>query len=48
METACANDDKVATLRQIACEGPELADIEVVQPSLDEMYAHFLRREAAE
>ncbi|QCN99893.1 ABC transporter ATP-binding protein (plasmid) [Azospirillum argentinense] len=48
VETTCANDDKVATLRQIACEGPELADIEVVQPSLDEMYAHFLRREAAE
>ncbi len=48
VETACANDDKVATLRRIACEGPELADIEVVQPSLDEMYAHFLRREAAE
>ncbi|MBK3777437.1 ATP-binding cassette domain-containing protein [Azospirillum brasilense] len=48
METACANDDKVATLRQIACEGPEIADIEVLQPSLDEMYAHFLRREAAE
>ncbi|MGR0186697.1 ABC transporter ATP-binding protein [Azospirillum aestuarii] len=48
VETACANDDKVATLRQIACEGPEIADIEVLQPSLDEMYAHFLRREAAE
>ncbi|MFC5353748.1 ABC transporter ATP-binding protein [Azospirillum himalayense] len=48
VETTCANDDKVATLRQIACEGPELADIEVVQPSLDEMYAHFQRREAAE
>ena len=48
VETACANDDKVATLRQIACEGSEIADIEVVQPSLDEMYAHFLRREAAE
>ena len=44
----CANDDKVATVRRIACEGPEIADIEVVQPSLDEMYAHFLRREAAE
>ncbi|KAA0680705.1 ABC transporter ATP-binding protein [Roseomonas genomospecies 6] len=48
VETACANDDKVATVRRIACEGPEIADIEVVQPSLDEMYAHFLRREAAE
>ncbi|MFL7905060.1 ABC transporter ATP-binding protein [Azospirillum argentinense] len=48
VETTCANDDKVVTLRRIACEGPELADIEVVQPSLDEMYAHFLRREAAE
>ena len=47
-EMVCANDDKVATVRRIACEGPEIADIEVVQPSLDEMYAHFLRREAAE
>ncbi|AWB06925.1 ABC transporter ATP-binding protein (plasmid) [Azospirillum humicireducens] len=52
VELACANDDKVALMRRIACDGPTapiaVTDIEIVQPSLDEMYAHFLRREAAE
>ena len=53
VEMTCANDDKVAMVRRIACDmdsdgGREIADIEIVQPSLDEMYAHFLRREAAE
>ncbi|MBP2315923.1 ABC transporter ATP-binding protein [Azospirillum soli] len=48
VEMTCANDDKVETVRRIACEGPAVTDIEIVQPSLDEMYAHFLRREAAE
>ena len=52
VELACANDDKVGLVRSIACDGPAaniaIEDIEIVQPSLDEMYAHFLRREAAE
>ena len=48
VELACANDDKVGLVRRITCDGPTVADIEIVQPSLDEMYAHFLRREAAE
>ena len=52
VELACANDDKVGLVRRIACDGPAaniaIGDIEIVQPSLDEMYAHFLRREAAE
>jgi Cu-processing system ATP-binding protein len=48
VELACANDDKVGLVRRIACDGPAVQDIEIVQPSLDEMYAHFLRREAAE
>ncbi|MBK1840635.1 ABC transporter ATP-binding protein [Azospirillum sp. YIM B02556] len=48
VELACANDDKVGLVRRIACDGPTVQDIEIVQPSLDEMYAHFLRREAAE
>ncbi len=52
-ETTCANDDKMAAVRRIACAmdsegGPDVTDIEIVQPSLDDMYAHFLRREAAE
>ncbi len=48
VELACANDEKVNLLRRVSCEGLPVADIEIVQPSLDEMYAHFLRREAAE
>ncbi len=48
VELACANDDKLGLVRRIACDGPAVHDIEIVQPSLDEMYAHFLRREAAE
>lgn len=48
VELACANDDKIDLVRRIACDGPAVDDIEIVQPSLDEMYAHFLRREAAE
>jgi len=48
VELACANDDKVDLVRRISCDGPAVTDIEIVQPSLDEMYAHFLRREAAE
>ena len=48
VELACANDDKVGLVRRISCNGLAVEDIEIVQPSLDEMYAHFLRREAAE
>jgi Cu-processing system ATP-binding protein len=46
LELACANDAKLAMLRQISsCAG--IADIDVVPPTLDEIYAHMMR-EAAE
>ncbi len=53
VELACANDDKVAAVRRVIANDTAITDIEIVQPSLDEMYAHFLRqtdaqREAAE
>lgn len=48
VEFACANDDKIGLVRRLACDRAEIRDIEILQPSLDEMYAHFLRREAAE
>lgn len=48
VEFACANDDKVDLVRRITCDRAEIHDIEILQPSLDEMYAHFLRRGAAE
>ena len=48
VEMVCANDDKLDMVRRIARIGTPLDDIEIVQPSLDEMYAHFLRQEAAQ
>ncbi|WP_448203867.1 ABC transporter ATP-binding protein [Azospirillum sp. sgz302134] len=48
VEMTCANDEKVRMVRSIACDGMPVTDIEILQPSLDDMYAHFLRREAAE
>jgi Cu-processing system ATP-binding protein len=48
VEMVCANDDKLDMVRRIARLGTPLEDIEIVQPSLDEMYAHFLRQEAAQ
>ncbi len=46
IELQCANADKIDHLRQ-AQDFAGLRDIELEQPGLDEMYAHFLRREPA-
>lgn len=48
VELVCANDDTVNLVRRVACAGVALTDIDIVQPSLDDMYAHFLRQDAAE
>ncbi|TWB59496.1 Cu-processing system ATP-binding protein [Nitrospirillum viridazoti] len=45
VECRCAGGDKVAVLRRLT--SLPLADIAVMEPSLDELYAHFLRREQA-
>lgn len=34
---------KMETLRSLLCGGPLPADLDVIPPSLDELYAHFLR-----
>jgi Cu-processing system ATP-binding protein len=47
-ELSCANDDKLSVVRAVTCLGLPVVDLEIIPPSLDEMYAHFLRREAAE
>jgi Cu-processing system ATP-binding protein len=44
-ELACRERDKVAAIRSIGSIGLPIADIEFHTPSLDDMYAHFLRRE---
>jgi Cu-processing system ATP-binding protein len=42
VEIPCAPEDKMALLRR-AAEDPAIADIELQAPTLDELYAHFLR-----
>ncbi|MGP1613531.1 MAG: ABC transporter ATP-binding protein [Pollutimonas bauzanensis] len=44
-ELACSERDKVAAIRGIGAIGLPMDDIEIHTPSLDDMYAHFLRRE---
>ena len=44
-EWRCTQTEKIDALRSIANLPAGLDDIEVIQPSLDDMYAHFLRRE---
>lgn len=45
LECVCPATDKMAVLRRLAAMHPPLADIAVIEPTLDELYAHFLRQE---
>lgn len=40
----CAQDDKLAMLARITGLGPRVADLEVVPPSLEDIYSHFSQR----
>jgi Cu-processing system ATP-binding protein len=42
LELSCAPDAKMALLRRAAAD-PRIADVEMQAPTLDELYAHFLR-----
>lgn len=44
-EWQCSQQEKMQALRSLASLPEDTIDIEVIQPSLDDMYAHFLRRE---
>jgi Cu-processing system ATP-binding protein len=46
LELTCANDAKIETLRELSSM-KGIADIEIIPPTLDEIYAHMMR-EAAE
>ena len=47
-EIACAGEAKMAVLRRLAEAGPgRVSDLDVVPPTLDELYAHFLRSQEA-
>jgi Cu-processing system ATP-binding protein len=43
IELVCSERDKLAMIRRVAAEGIGVANIETVPPTLDDLYAHFLR-----
>ncbi|SKA32009.1 Cu-processing system ATP-binding protein [Enhydrobacter aerosaccus] len=47
-EIACAEPDKMALVRRLMTLPAQPRDIEIVPPTLDDIYAHFLDRKAAE
>jgi Cu-processing system ATP-binding protein len=42
---SCSEQEKGAVVQGLGSLPVALDDIEILQPSLDEMYAHFLKRE---
>lgn len=46
LELTCANDTKVETLRELSGMNG-IADIEIIPPTLDEIYAHMMQEAAA-
>lgn len=48
IETSCDGSEKIKILEAVSASPGRCTDIEIISPSLDETYAHFLRREAAE
>ncbi len=47
-EICCAEHDKVAVVRHVTDGRLSVADVEIIPPTLDDIYAHFLGAEAAE
>ncbi|MBU2980595.1 ABC transporter ATP-binding protein [Lentibacter algarum] len=45
LQLACSQDEKLATLARISKLHSKLADVEVIPPSLEDIYSHFSRRD---
>jgi Cu-processing system ATP-binding protein len=45
LRISCAQDDKLATLARIAGLGAKITDLDVMPPSLEDIYSHFSRRD---
>ncbi len=45
LHVTCAQKDKLATLTQVAAMHGKVADIDVIPPSLEDIYSHFSRRD---
>jgi Cu-processing system ATP-binding protein len=47
VEIEASAEDKISVLRRATGEGTPIEDIDIVPPTLDELYAHFLRAQEA-
>ena len=45
LRLTCPQDEKLATLARITGLGDKVEDVEVVPPSLEDIYSHFSRRD---
>lgn len=45
LHVTCSQDDKLATLTAVAAMHDKVADIDVIPPSLEDIYSHFSRRD---
>ncbi len=45
LRIACAQADKLPLLTRITARGVEVADLDVIPPSLEDIYSHFSRRD---
>jgi Cu-processing system ATP-binding protein len=48
LETDAGPGEKIALLKRLACADTPLSDLDVVPPTLDELYAHFLGTQGAD
>lgn len=45
LHLSCAQSDKLALLARITALGDAVADLEVLPPSLEDIYSHFSQRD---
>ncbi len=45
LHVTCSQDEKLATLAKVAALKDKVADIDVIPPSLEDIYSHFSRRD---
>ncbi|WP_372993772.1 ABC transporter ATP-binding protein [Sulfitobacter sp.] len=45
LHLSCTQEDKLATLAQVSAFKDKVADIDVIPPSLEDIYSHFSRRD---
>jgi Cu-processing system ATP-binding protein len=45
LRLACAQAEKLPLLARVAALGEQVADLDVIPPSLEDIYSHFSRRD---